>query len=432
MTRERGASIGWRWIAGLQGAAGAALIVGGLLANPVLLAPLAADGRISDVGRVFALEGVLIAAGVFLLWRARRVRRERRALPVARALSAMAAMTLGFLFSALAAELFVRVAIDPLRVLSGDAWWEYRWRQSDAARGDEARAGYRFDEFDPIRGWRVRPDFRSEEIRTNSMGARADREYGPERVPGVSRIVAVGDSFTWGEDVANPETFSHRLETQLDATEVMNFGVHGYGTDQQLLALRELGLPLRPDVVLLGLFEENVNRNVLTFRDYAKPRFVLEDGALTLTHTPVPDPETLRGREQALPTSMLAAWIASALGDFVERTVFRTPLAEREELVLTLALLDRAKRESEAIGARFVVLFIPWSNFADAKPVGEAVARWAAESDAEVVDLAERFRALPSEQRARLYVPGGHWTAEGHDVVAGILREHLASDTDPR
>lgn len=42
-------------------------------------------------------------------------------------------------------------------------------------------------------------------------------------------------------------------------------------------------------------------RNVLSFRDYAKPRFTLAGGELRLVNTPVPAPEELLRSERRRP-----------------------------------------------------------------------------------------------------------------------------------
>ena len=54
------------------------------------------------------------------------------------------------------------------------------------------------------------------------------------------------------------------------------------------------GEQFSPDVVLLGFYLLDFNRNTFSFRDYAKPMYVpRDDGSLMLTHSPVPSPEEL-------------------------------------------------------------------------------------------------------------------------------------------
>lgn len=415
----------WRWIAGLQLAAGLLLVVAGLVANPVVLAMLAADGRISEPWRVVAAEALLVALGGVLLLGAARTRARRPELRPAQVGAAAALVALSTLLSLAAAEVAVRLVVDPLDYLQGDAWWEYHWRLADRGRGPGTTTEHGYEEYDARLGWRPRPDFRSAEVRTNSLGMRGTREYALEREPGRARVVLVGDSFTWGEEVGDDETFGRLLERLLHPTEVVNLAVRGFGTDQQLLRLRDPGLAFRPDVVVLGLFEENVHRNVLRFRDFAKPRFVLRGGELELVQVPVPEPDAVRAGEPDLPASRLAALLAARGRDLVEKTIFRTPLSQREEVRVTLAILAAAKREAESVGARFVLVFIPWSDFDGAKPLDDVLAAWAAGHGVEYLDLVERFRALPPEERDALYFPGGHWTPFGHAVVASELAELL-------
>src|SRR5678815_4139427 len=102
-----------------------------------------------------------------------------------------------------------------------------------------------FYRHDPEIGWRLipgaegtfaRPEF-SHQVRINSAGWR-DRERSPEKPPGIFRIVVLGDSFTWGHGVEDEEIFTRRLEQKLSGVEVLNMGLSGSSTDQQLLILK--------------------------------------------------------------------------------------------------------------------------------------------------------------------------------------------------
>jgi hypothetical protein len=56
----------------------------------------------------------------------------------------------------------------------------------------------------------------------------------------------------------------------------------------------QYGEKFSPNVVLLGFYLLDFNRNTFSFRDYAKPMYVPQaDGTLKLTHSPVPSPEQL-------------------------------------------------------------------------------------------------------------------------------------------
>src|SRR5262245_23613953 len=90
----------------------------------------------------------------------------------------------------------------------------------------------------------------------NSLGMR-DEEV-PGKPPDEFRIVALGDSFTYGHGVQLVESYPKVLESFLRAERatlrVINCGQPGYGLDQTYkLALQAQRLDLDPDLVLIGL-----------------------------------------------------------------------------------------------------------------------------------------------------------------------------------
>ena len=138
---------------------------------------------------------------------------------------------------------------------------------------------YGFDRYDASKGWSLVPGLRDLDVfdgkilNTNRRRYRGRTDYRRKKPEDVKRIVVLEDSFTFGDEVSDGETYSDYLQEQLDGVEIINLGVHGYGHDQMLIVLEELGTRLRPDIVLLGFIYDDVARNGLAFRDYAKPYF---------------------------------------------------------------------------------------------------------------------------------------------------------------
>ena len=158
--------------------------------------------------------------------------------------------------------------------------------------------------FHPTRGWAVMPDVKNmtpfakgKFVNTNSKGLRGATEYPYARTPGKQRILVLGDSFTFGTDVSDDETYSHDLESALPNTEVLNLGVQGYGQDQMLLYLKEEGVKYHPDVVILGYLNMDTYRNLWKFFAFAKPKFDMTPEGLKLTNVPVPTPEQVLAEE---------------------------------------------------------------------------------------------------------------------------------------
>lgn len=100
------------------------------------------------------------------------------------------------------------------------------------------------------------------EFRYNTLGFR-DREFGPRR-PGVRRIVVLGDSFTEGQGVKEPDTTVRRLEAALAAGggqwEVLNAGRRG-ADFPGLYKMFERVLAYEPDVVLHAMVLNDAARS---------------------------------------------------------------------------------------------------------------------------------------------------------------------------
>src|ERR1044071_5818088 len=120
-----------------------------------------------------------------------------------------------------------------------------------------------FYEPDASRGYALRPGmqgwYRKEGeafVRINSDGLR-DREHTKEKPPETFRIAVVGDSYAEAFQVAQGAAFWSVMERRLQdcpslggrRVEVINFGVSGYGTAQELITLRERVWEYSPDVV---------------------------------------------------------------------------------------------------------------------------------------------------------------------------------------
>lgn len=94
----------------------------------------------------------------------------------------------------------------------------------------------------------------------NSQGFR-DLERVTEKPTSSPRVLAVGDSFTWGVGVTYDETFVTLLEKRLQeihpGTEVVNLGVIGFEPEHELHLVQHYGIHLHPDLVMLNVFVGN-------------------------------------------------------------------------------------------------------------------------------------------------------------------------------
>jgi len=100
------------------------------------------------------------------------------------------------------------------------------------------------------------------EYRTNNLGLRMNREVQPEKRKGVRRILVLGDSFTFGYGLPYEDLVTVKIEkilnTEMKNIEVVNAGVSGYNTNDELEQLIRLTPACHPDLVTVFFFTNDV------------------------------------------------------------------------------------------------------------------------------------------------------------------------------
>lgn len=338
------------------------------------------------------------------------------------------------------------------------------------------------DLFHPVLGWTNGPDsVRDVKVarniyfsRThNKKGLRGLREFSYEKPAGVRRILLLGDSFFWGFGVDDKYVISEVLQQMVGGSiEVINGSTMGYGTDQELLWLREEGLKYRPDLVVLGFFPINdvdeISKSVMY--GYPKPFFTLDGERLVLNNVPVPDSRETRrkaferpdngfgrlkqfmrynthtyqfiaGRLNSVP-ALRRFFIAIGIGEEFTQALPGIPvhILEPEKVQdLSNALIKEIKRASGEAGADFLLFHIPKKELGPAaRAAYEGVDKDAAEWNSMVSSYLSGFTSannirfidfLPvvRERHSRgeqLYNPKSydhHWTPSGHRAAAETL-----------
>jgi hypothetical protein len=345
----------------------------------------------------------------------------------------------------------------------------------------------KFARYDSMLGWSGREDAVGtfewldcrHEVRQNRFGWRGPA-YEPDQ-PKASRLLVLGDSFVWGFGVEEDQIFTRLLEGRSRIPlEVVNMGVSGYGTDQELLAFRSSGSRWRPDrVVLTVTLYTDLYDNVFAVRDgYPKPRFLLDPASgLKLTNVPVPPPKRWEAPEVAVRHSRARAAADLASGSAVlslvleaasrypkvrvaferqdilpprlggydwEYHLYRRVLQEPEASAwsLLVALVRELRDAVEAQRASFAVFLVPsvvqvypdlWESFArraegqalDPELPQRLVTERLSALGITVIDPLPALRAA-GRRNDRLYFPvNRHWTAAGHDMAATVLLEGL-------
>ena len=157
------------------------------------------------------------------------------------------------------------------------------------------------------------------DVRINSDGLR-DREHPKAKPAGTVRIAVLGDSFSEAMHVPMEQTFWSLLERKLqecDAfpgkkVEVINFGVSGYGTAQELMTLRQKVWDYSPDLVVLAFttYNDIYDNSRALSRTEEVPYFVYRNGELTYDAS-FRDSPTYRQRDSKL--NRLGRWLHNEL-----------------------------------------------------------------------------------------------------------------------
>lgn len=110
-------------------------------------------------------------------------------------------------------------------------------------------------------------------IRTNSYGFR-DFEYSLKIPDNTFRIIVLGDSITWGHGVEIEKTYTKLLESVLNARngqtkyEVLNFGVSGYNTFEEVELFKKNGVEFHPDLIMIQYSPDDIYNRTRTQEIY--------------------------------------------------------------------------------------------------------------------------------------------------------------------
>lgn len=127
--------------------------------------------------------------------------------------------------------------------------------------------------------WHTRVTILDHGVRSNGDAADAADQSRP--------ILTVGDSFTFGDEVSDSETWPAALE-RITGRRVVNGGVFAYGLDQSFLRLVSLLPTYEPTTAILSFIPEDIPRTEFAVALNApKPYFAVAGDSLVLRNTPI-------------------------------------------------------------------------------------------------------------------------------------------------
>ncbi len=300
------------------------------------------------------------------------------------------------------------------------------------------------------------------EIRLNSLGQRQreiDIEKGDQQ-----RVLVIGDSFTFGWGVEEPQSYPRLVEAQLDGNterriEVVNAGfTGGFYPDAYFVYLGQNGLALEPDLVLIGMYIgndidgpaartrvwEEVDENGLPLR-------VRSGSTETVDGRRVRREKSFRYRIPVLKNSHVAQLLYEG-GKRIHRS-FRPLRQQLKKIRLyetdyegkTLENFERVKKLmiamselSRAHGAGFAVVMLPTREQVDPAPYESLegldfdkpqriFSEFFAEHEIAYLDLLPAMRAA-TDGNTFYYIDDSHWNARGHAFAAQAIAAFLGRE----
>jgi hypothetical protein len=302
----------------------------------------------------------------------------------------------------------------------------------------------------------------------NSVGMR-DTEHTFEKKAGTFRILLLGDSFMEALQVPDDSTLARLMERDLTRAtgrpvEVVNAGVSGWGTGDELRYLTRYGLAYHPDLVVVAMtlhndISDNLRREWYTLRDGMlvdrDPRpiprsdyAVLRLKAFLATHFQIY--QLVRRVRHTGEMQQVAKELNAHV---VQLLTVPSPPNIAAGWELTDHLLGAIRDTSKALGSQMAVVLLPLryqladTTFASfEKQVGKPpdqmgmyqpqtmVRRMADSLHVPVVDLLPAFRQRTAASKAPLYLDwDGHWNDAGHRLAADVVvHDLIAADLVPR
>jgi hypothetical protein len=279
-------------------------------------------------------------------------------------------------------------------------------------------------------GYVPRPGHAEPGLTIDSAGLRRTGEP-PAGMAALPPILAVGDSFTFGEGVSDLDTWPAALQ-RLSDRPVLNGGVSGYGFDQIVLRAEQLAAECKPSVIVAGVIADDIGRTEmrrLWWHD--KPWFALEHGELVPRGVPVPDRDDRGWRHFASfpPFEHALRRLAPLLQDWFgyHVRVHAAGLGERIAGRLTerLAALQRTSGARVIVVAQYDAMAWKDSFFAgEQRRLTKGLLDCATANGIETIDS---FAALAAAPRPRQLYGQWHMNEAGNFAIARLIAATLAT-----
>jgi hypothetical protein len=271
----------------------------------------------------------------------------------------------------------------------------------------------------------------AQRVVTNAAGYRDDA-WPDAKAAGALRVLAIGDSITFGNLADQSETFAARLGMRVrkpGTVEWLTAAVGGWNTIEERNFLRAEGMALAPDLVVLFFFynDFDTEAQLRTIELSADGRLEGRPGILRwLSYDAI----------FYLKRSALVRLTRDLLDGLVNADDYRrrfntllvedkVDLAQDPRIATTYSLLRDMDQLARAGGADFMVVFCPSLDIARLKGVEPTfighLGAFVRSLGATFVDAAPAFQKAPDPERLFMFPWDNHYSARGHELVSQVV-----------
>ncbi len=312
------------------------------------------------------------------------------------------------------------------------------------------------------------------------------RGYRNQTHLGAYDVVVLGDSFAEGSSVSDEHPWPVRLAS-LSGLSVYNLGMSGYDPLHYLESLRDVGLALKPRVVLCMIYEGNDFRSIKSdekrrrpnlasrFSEYVdrSPLIIAVDKLLINTFGPINSDGPLKDAGEidwlplAIPEGLGAKYYAFEPKQLRDLYQGRDDFAADRHWLNPRGQLEEMSRLCQDAGCKLVIVFAPTKahvtlplaaeklvaekvraftaiSYKEELPEAgeflrnlllnveareEVVGEWCLRQTIPFISLTAALREAARQGKQVYFTYDQHWTTDGHEVVSETIHQFFAVQT---
>lgn len=281
-------------------------------------------------------------------------------------------------------------------------------------------------------------------FRLNSKGFK-DIEFSPEKKPDTLRIIAIGDSFTFGV-VPYEYTYLTLLEDRLNSGdkdfEVINMGIPSIGAKDYLSVLVHEGITLNPDIAVINFFIGNdftTSRKVSSSYVLSFFRYILKivpnyEGKIIHGDITYDDNEKSFSDETFVEIEAERSFIyLKEDRDIIKQitgAIFYLKkiqeICDQKKIRLLVVLIPDEIQLNTGLQNKVADYLNTDSASFDFTRPNALLARELSGNHIAFVDLLSHFRNMSDREGLRLYKPNNtHWNIAGNELASEILHQAI-------